>query len=502
MSFSEPNVTELEGMTNIGKAADWAELSHRSSGGEDDASPRGTFLKLMGAAETNHPRLVAGIPEDMYKDIIHKWKIGSESPTAVQMVSAGLLGTACRLAAGTMKRAEVIDKEKAEAESRKLRELELQAQISTAQSAASTTSGGNEGQAKMSTLVDQTDEREIKLMNSKEMLQAYSIYEKRQGAEPRPEQDITVEQLSALKTLFASDSVPYVDLSIWGPFGRRTMKRLKLSGLVMGPDGKLQHSQLFGPANWESWIQGMTIFKTGAIMLEQLTPATCDNYVDHIVSYAQRYRTQVWPLIYQADVRARGEHIERGRRSGLKAYEMAKANGGTTDYDPARPWEWAIKALIADQAFWHKQVEEPALLVLAEVSQLANNLGGDAPVSGPDKPLPWMRGAAKQADRAATEPKPRKREFQKVHNVNSDGLLTHNRRGTPLCMDYQKGECSNKPGTIMCPKDRSNVHQCAKCLHERHGAHRCNNEALSEPSSKRAKGGKGKGKKGEKRWGY
>ena len=102
----------------------------------------------------------------------------------------------------------------------------------------------------------------------------YAVYRKLMGHDPRPEEDITAEQLSGLKALFTSGAAPYVDLAIWGPFGQRTQRKLKLSGLVLGTDGVLQQVQLYGPPDVETWAAGFAVFRTGCIMLEEVSIST------------------------------------------------------------------------------------------------------------------------------------------------------------------------------------------------------------------------------------
>eukprot|EP00971_Amphidinium_carterae_P200166 3972417-Amphidinium_carterae.1 len=58
------------------------------------------------------------------------------------------------------------------------------------------------------------------------------------------------------------------------------------------------------------------------------------------------HRPSVWLLIYQSDVRARREHLERIRRRIQVAYEMG---GAPKDYHPERPWNAAWRALVEDE---------------------------------------------------------------------------------------------------------------------------------------------------------
>ena len=78
----------------------------------------------------------------------------------------------------------------------------------------------------------------------------YEAYRMRLGDYPCKEEDITPEQLTGLDLLFRTDGAPYVDLAVWGPYGRRLAKRIKLSGMVTGPGGTLRPLELSGPPSY------------------------------------------------------------------------------------------------------------------------------------------------------------------------------------------------------------------------------------------------------------
>ena len=51
-------------------------------------------------------------------------------------------------------------------------------------------------------------------------------------------------------------------------------------------------------------------------------------------------------------------------------------------FDRGRPWGWVLRGAIADRSFWHTEIEEPAMLVLANAARLSQMVDGDAPVAG------------------------------------------------------------------------------------------------------------------------
>lgn len=63
-----------------------------------------------------------------------------------------------------------------------------------------------------------------------------------------------------------------------------------------------------------------------------------------------------------------------------KDNEKALRAGGATDYQPQKPWEWVWNQLVQEQEFWHREVEEPCILLLAKTQNLNALVGDDAVV--------------------------------------------------------------------------------------------------------------------------
>ena len=479
----EPTQEELENMRFARDVCDWAELDNV---GEGDANPRLSFLKLLGATEDTKVFLLGGIPEQTWADAMTRWKIGDETPTAIQLASAGYVGIAARLKVGATPT-------RAQKEAKALKEHERV--IAQAKAASGPSHSPASGMIKMSTIVDQGSDREVAPLAEDKVEAYYAIYRKQMGHNPRPEEDITMEQLSGLKALFASGAAPYVDLSIWGPYGHRTQRKLKLSGLVLGPDGVLQPIQIYGPPNFESYAAGFAVFRTGCIMLEEITLSTLALWQDTILKYSSRYGPSVWTLIYQTEVRARSELLTRTKRAGFMALNQAKAAGGTHPYNPDKPWDWVFREAAADIVFWREELEEKALLILAKISKPLDGVEGDAPTS--QQPVPKKTRELERAG-AAPPPKRASRDYERVHRANPDGTLTHNRRGVKLCEDFQVHKCGATGRNGECPRDPTLRHQCSKCLMTGHGAADCRSQPAIDNTYKKGKGksgGKGKGKR-------
>jgi len=275
-----------------------------------------------------------------------------------------------------------------------------------------------------------------------------------------------------------------------------------MQGLTINSSGELQPVELYGPNCFDSWDGCYRVWRTGCIMLGTISMSCLDAYRDLLALYQTRYGKESWIIIYQADVRARLEHLERVRRRGQQELDAAHAAGGVHPFDCARPWEWSLRAVVEDTSFWRRELEEPAILVLARASKMASMVDGDVPVAAPGEGTAAVRPAGGQGH-APGGGQPRQRASAKARPVKQrlvdpQGTFTHNRKGVKLCKAFQNNQCDPAGAWNKCPRDASAVHQCAKCLSPTHGQAACSNPAGREPAFHR-KGGKGKGKGDGKR---
>ena len=235
---------------------------------------------------------------------------------------------------------------------------------------------------KLSAVINQTDDMEVDILDEVAITDAYARYSKKIGAAPPPDQELSSEQLTTLHALFQSGRAPYTDMAVWGPYHHRLAKKIRLKGIRLNSQGEIVPVEINGPADFESWRESYSVFRTGCIMFGQISPARLDGYEHHIRSYHERYGRGCWALLYQADVRARLELAERLRRQGKEDRDNAIAAGGTHGFDPKKPWEWVWNMIVKDHAFWHRELEEPALLILAKTQKASQLLGTDAPAWG------------------------------------------------------------------------------------------------------------------------
>ena len=103
---------------------------------------------------------------------------------------------------------------------------------------------------KLSSVLDPTLDAEIQQMDPPELARLYQEYKDKFGAHPAPEVDPTGDQLSGLQQVLKAGGLPYVDLSIWGPFGLRSLrKQVFTSFMLNAATGEWSKKESPGPPN-------------------------------------------------------------------------------------------------------------------------------------------------------------------------------------------------------------------------------------------------------------
>eukprot|EP00439_Symbiodinium_sp_Y106_P066340 s1806_g10.t2 len=353
--------------------------------------------------------------------------------------------------------------------------------------------GPGKRRLKMASVINQGDDNEAELMDSAAITAAYAEYKSKTGAFPSEDEELSIEQLSGLKALFEASRPPYCDFAVFGPYHHRIQKKIKMNGIKLSPSGEITTTEMFGPPDYQSWRECYLVFRTGCIMLNQISPAHLDNYEKHIRRLSERYNKASWALIYQADVRARLEHSERLLRQAKEDRNKAIALGNSHGLDLKRPWDFIWRQLVDDYSFWQREVIEPALQLAVRSTSLHQVVEQDAPVATGANSLTAVPSRPAFIENPLPKPSPKRPRVERMHKVGDDGFLTHNRRGTELCRGYQSGECTECDQRGFCKRNNRLRHQCAKCLSDFHGAKDC---TLAAPKQPRANHGKGRGGKG------
>ena len=510
----DPAPAELATMTSMKPILDWAGFQ-----GEDltsDKTVGGTLCMLLGIKGDSHPRSLALVDDADALGVIQKWKVPKTEadnsityhpPTLAQVGQAKLVFRTAKIACGQGQTMEELRNQ-----------LQQAQQQAKAPPMASPVSAVADRKVKLSAVLSQVDDSEAKVMTEREMVAAYLRYSAVYGdtEQPSKESEPTLEQLSALHHVVSQGNPPYTDFAIWGPYGHRLAKKVKLSGYVMGRDGVLTSIELTGPTSIGMWLQSRQVFSNVCVMLDLIDLGTLTKYRDLIEKFHNRYGAPIWALLYQADSRFRLEMVERIRRQIQAEEEALRVAHGSSPgpppkvagYDDKRPWNLAYQRGIALESYWREEVIEPAMMVLTKISGIGEVVDGDARIrpdatsaSGsvrePAASAP-SRMIQHQSPASSSQVRPWNANRTGRHHSVQDGRYLMNRTGYNLCGPFNEGRCESSAPGGWCPVSWDTVHQCSRCLGQ-HSASKCPHESMPQPNFLKNKGkGKGRGKGGRK----
>jgi hypothetical protein len=85
--------------------------------------------------------------------------------------------------------------------------------------------------------------------------------------------------MSAFK--FALDNGDmYADFSVFGPYGNRLLRKLRLSGQVFDRDGALRTIELVGPPCYDVWLSCAHVLGTLVVIFDAMDFGTFDTYLE------------------------------------------------------------------------------------------------------------------------------------------------------------------------------------------------------------------------------
>eukprot|EP00913_Durusdinium_trenchii_P006511 g6118.t1 len=219
--------------------------------------------------------------------------------------------------------------------------------------ASSASGGGKDNVLKMSNIVDQTDDSETKLPDAVMLNEWAQRYISVMGAPPQEEEEPTDAQLAALHhRVNVQNQPPYVDFSVWLPFGRRVLKNQKFRAFMPVGDGSFVMKELPGPQNLQQWLVSWRVFKAACISLNLVTLAALLLYEKVIEKLVLQW-LRAWGLIVQADDKGRAEKLEKIRRS--ITLDIAAGGSPPREFTEADPWTACFRALALDERFWNEQ---------------------------------------------------------------------------------------------------------------------------------------------------
>ena len=86
----------------------------------------------------------------------------------------------------------------------------------------------------------------------------YGNYKKLMHRDPTPEEEPSIQQLTAYEELIKCGTV-YADLAIFGANQQRTAKAMQGRGRIVGPHGTLILTEFKGPPDYTIWRVGWNV---------------------------------------------------------------------------------------------------------------------------------------------------------------------------------------------------------------------------------------------------
>ena len=268
--------------------------------------------------------------------------------------------------------------------------------------------------------------------------------------------DPTEDQLSGLQQVLKAGGLRYVDLSIWGPFGLRSLrKQVFTSFMLNAATGEWSKKESPGPPNIVAWERVFRTFRCAMLLLQAADAERLDSYMDFVKDLNNQFSHECWGIIYKAEVRMRSEYMEHIKRD--------MASNPRYGFTEASPWSAVFHAATRESEYWTKEVTTPSTLFLARGKSRPSGSGGGA------------KSESSERDRTPRGPGPKskKRKYKGADtSVYDDKEQTYskNRKGIEICKKFNLGQCGNGRPQSRCPNKRS--HQCNKCLGP-HSAQNC-----------------------------
>jgi hypothetical protein len=279
--------------------------------------------------------------------------------------------------------------------------------------------------------------------------------------------------------LVDSGAPPYVDFSLFGPHGRRLLKKLTYIESCFNPStGDWTKRELPGPADVAGWARSFAVLECTLLLLSFVKAERLRNYLDRISHFCSLYGPHCWPIIYQADCRMRCEHFERLRRQLESQHSHYAKTGAAAPpgfiFDPAAPWDAVFGAAARDEAFWTSEVKDKCILFLARLAPSHALLSAGTTI---DPPASYS-GSGSHSGGGQSNPGQRPRGSRGSNNRKGHGKGSHAQAGgnkgtkgagkaagkrkgadnniDATCLNYNAGKCKS-------PCTFGRRHICSKC---------------------------------------
>ena len=259
----DPTESEIEALKTMADVFAWAGMDIAQI--DDEATVAGSLAKLMGIKAVTPTRVIGIIEEADYNTVLAEWKIpeaggAGRLPTLAELGMGKTIGHAARVVAG---------------KGQTVQSLRQQLAAAKAQSAPPTAPApatSLQRKVKLSGITSQVDDTEIAITSEQQLVDMYLEYERVFGKGERPPKDMepTGEQLSAVVHLLENGLPPYTDFAVWGPYGHRIERKLKLQGVTIGRDGVIRTVELQGPPTITNWLASFNVLITALVMTKAI----------------------------------------------------------------------------------------------------------------------------------------------------------------------------------------------------------------------------------------
>ena len=363
--------------------------------------------------------------------------------------------------------------------------------VSAGQGAGKPAGSLKENVLKMASLLDQSDDSELHPASRDQVQGWQQNYLQVMGAPPQEEEDVTDQQLAALnKRINIQGMAPYVDFSVWLPFGRKALRSQKFRTYFPLGDGSYLMKDLPGPQSFQQWLVSWRVFKTGAIMLGAVSLASLQLYERAIEKLVIQW-PRVWGLICAAEDKARAERLEKLRRkfdSDQKAQRQVPQ-----DWDPQYPWTCCFRELALDEEYWNEQVRHPATSWMVSGARGSPVVPAEAIAGGPtlgastgDAMKDESNDRKRQANRDKRMAKVKRikndrEELERLrHRGQAEGNAgsakgggkgkTKDQSGNQICFSFASGTgpCGALAVGAECAQKTKRAHKCQFCLSPGH----------------------------------
>ena len=358
-----------------------------------------------------------------------------------------------------------------------------------------TTPGVGERKLKFSQVLDQSDDTEFIAEHEVEKAKWLTHYIHTTGGLPPEEEEPSLEQLSALhKKVKILNMVPFVDFSIWGPFGSKQAKAVKYRSFFLQADGSYLARELPGPSTLIQWTASFKVMRCAFVMIDICSLATLLSYETFFVRLCQQY-VGAWHLLVSADEKARSTHLER-----LRLQLRLDRDRGIPlpyNYDASRPWDFLWRQMTDDAKFWNENVHWPALQWMSRgsksVPKTPIEVQADALVHGGSNALHPEVERQAEGSQASSPTKARREARKKKWKAEKEELESFRKKskggkgaggggkgkstseGAELCYAWNNGngDCRDVPPGSECKSRVKRLHRCTVCGSPGHPSKDC-----------------------------